>query len=56
MKQAFPLFDEVDEQGHPKQQDADECWSNVVTTLQSYHNAALVKSLLDIEFTSRYLS
>lgn len=27
MKKAFPMFDERDDKGHPKQQDADECYS-----------------------------
>ena len=27
MKKAFPMFAETDDRGHPKQQDADECYS-----------------------------
>ena len=36
MKQVFPQFDERDERGHPKQQDADECFN---LFLQSFKNA-----------------
>lgn len=50
MKQCFPNFDEVDEQGHPKQQDAEECWSSIIATMANYHNADIVKKLFEIEF------
>ncbi len=40
----------MDEQGHPKQQDSEECWSNIVATLKNYHNASLIKQLFEIEF------
>ena len=53
MKQAFPLFDEVDEQGHPKQQDAEECWSNILATLKNYHSSELIKNLFEVEFTCK---
>ena len=51
---AYPLFAEVDEQGHPKQQDAEECWTNVLTTIKTLHNSELIKNLFEVEFSCKY--
>jgi hypothetical protein len=34
MRQVFPMFNETDDKGHHKQQDAEECYSNFLTCFQ----------------------
>ena len=31
MRKVFPIFDETDDKGHHKQQDADECYTSFMT-------------------------
>lgn len=38
MKKAFPMFDERDDRGHPKQQDAEECYSLFMQAFQQAMN------------------
>lgn len=51
---AFPQFSEVDEQGHPKQQDAEECLSTILATIQSVHSPQLISDLFEINYTVKY--
>ncbi len=46
-------FGEVDDQGHPKQQDAEEFWSTMISNLKSFHNSELIKNLFEIEFACK---
>jgi ubiquitin carboxyl-terminal hydrolase 14 len=34
MRQVFPQFNEVDDHGHHKQQDAEECYSSLLTSFK----------------------
>lgn len=34
MRQVFPMFDDTDDKGHHKQQDAEECYTQFVTAFQ----------------------
>jgi hypothetical protein len=56
LKEAFPLFNEVDDLGRPKQQDAEECWSNVIQNLMNYHNREMMENLFKIDFACKYFS
>lgn len=55
MRMVFPQFDEVDDHGHHKQQDAEECYSNLLTAfknslkLPEEEGGDLVEKLFGIE-------
>ena len=34
MRQVFPMFNETDEKGHHKQQDAEECYTQFLSSFQ----------------------
>jgi hypothetical protein len=34
MRHVFPMFNETDDQGHHKQQDAEECYSQFLSSFQ----------------------
>lgn len=34
MRQVFPMFDETDDKGHHKQQDAEECYTQFLSVFQ----------------------
>lgn len=52
LRKAYPIFDDKDERGHHKQQDADECYTNI---LQSWRGPLkkgerdLIGNLFEIE-------
>ena len=35
MRQVFPQFNETDDHGHHKQQDAEECYTNLLTSFKN---------------------
>lgn len=45
MRQVFPMFDEKDDKGHHKQQDADECYSQFLTYFSQAFKMAKQKEL-----------
>ena len=55
LKTAFPLFAETDNEGHPKQQDAEECLSNILETI-SPHLTVEGRRLVEDLFTFEYKS
>ena len=55
LRTAFPLFGETDDKGNPKQQDAEECLSNVLETI-SPHLIVDGRRLIDDLFTFEYKS
>jgi len=57
MRQAFPIFDDKDEKGNHKQQDADECFQAMLQSWRgpltnSEDSTDLIGNLFEIELTS----
>lgn len=54
LRSTFPLFDETDEEGRHKQQDAEECLTNVLETVRTQlhlpNHVSVVDELFGIEF------
>ena len=55
LRTAFPLFAETDSEGHPKQQDAEECLCNILETI-SPHLVVEGRRLVEELFTFEYQS
>lgn len=55
LKSAFPLFNETDEEGRPKQQDAEECLTSILETI-SPHLIVDGRRLIEDLFTFEYKS
>lgn len=51
LKRAFPQFAEVDEQGHSKQQDAEECFGGILNTIMMVQPQNVVRELFEIQYT-----
>ena len=52
MRQVFPMFNETDDKGHHKQQDAEECYSNFLSAFQQALKLSKKKdSSGDVEMT-----
>ena len=54
MRKVFPIFDETDDKGHHKQQDADECYTSFMTSFQyalkySASRRQVAKNTADVE-------
>lgn len=59
MRQIYPQFDETDDHGHHKQQDAEECYSAILTSfknalkLPDEESGDLVEKLFGIELENK---
>ena len=56
LRQSYPMYDETDDHGHHKQQDADECFQSILQSwrrpLENFTKEDLVGNLFEIELQS----